>query len=257
MAVLIEATNLSKTYNSIRGERIAAVSPLNFRIEQGEFISILGPSGCGKTTLLMMLAGLEPRSSGELQLGGKSVTGPNGQVGMVFQKPVLLPWRTVLQNVLLPTEVLGINSEHYKEKAIHMLEKVGLGGFEHKYPWELSGGMQQRNSIVRALVHDPTVLLMDEPFGALDAMTRENMNMELQKIWLESKKTVVLITHSIPEALFLSDRVLVMSARPGRIVDEIVVPFPRPRTFSLLESLEFGKLANRARDHFGARSEAL
>jgi NitT/TauT family transport system ATP-binding protein len=257
MRILLEAINLSKTYHTIRGDKVQAVSPLNFQISECEFISILGPSGCGKTTILMMLAGLESISGGQLLLDGKPITGPNRQVGLVFQKPVLLPWRTVLENAMLPIEVMGRDSKEYKERALRQLEMVGLKGFENKYPTELSGGMQQRNSIIRALIHDPSILLMDEPFGALDAMTRENMNLELQRIFLESRKTIVLITHSIPEALFLSDRVFVMSARPGKIVEEIIVPFPRPRTFDILEDPEFNKLANRARGLFGVSNKAL
>ena len=176
---------------------------------------MVGPSGCGKTTLLKILAGLMPPSRGDARLRGTPITGPRQDIGVVFQSPVLFPWRTVLDNVLLPIDVQGLPRERHRRAALDLLALVGLEGFERRYPWELSGGMQQRVALTRALVHDPAMLLMDEPFGALDAMTREQMNVELQRIWLERKKTVVFITHSIPEAVFLGDRVLVMSPRAG------------------------------------------
>jgi NitT/TauT family transport system ATP-binding protein len=225
---LIELRNVSKSYSSRQG-MMQALRPLDFEIREREFVSIVGPSGCGKSTLLKMVAGLEPISSGSMTLSGQTISGPQKNVGIVFQSAVLLAWRNVLGNILLQAEMRHMPKREARQKARKLIEMAGLVGFEEKYPWQLSGGMQQRVSICRALLHEPSVLLMDEPFGALDAMTRESMNMELQRIWLESKKTVLLITHSIPEAVFLSDRVLVMSERPGGIAAIYDIDLPRPR----------------------------
>lgn len=244
---LVEAADLCRIYHTRSGEVVNALSMVSFTVAEGEFISVVGPSGCGKSTLLNVLAGLIPKTSGEVLFNGIPVDGPRRDVGVVFQAPVLLPWRTVLDNTLLPIEVHGLRRADYLERARSLLDEVGLLGFEAKYPFELSGGMQQRNAIVRALIHDPAVLLMDEPFGALDAMTRDQMNLQLQSIWLETRKTALFITHSIPEAVFLGDRVIVMSPRPGRIVEILKIDFPRPRTLDLTTTAEFGELVREIR----------
>jgi len=248
--VCISLQNVEKVYRTARLGQVHALSEINLDIRQGEFVSVLGPSGCGKSTLLKIIAGLLTRSSGRLLLYGTPIEGPRREMGIVFQDPVLLPWRTVLENALLPAEVLGLNMKESAARAHELIRLVGLKGFEDKYPMELSGGMRQRNAIIRALMHDPAVLLMDEPFGALDAMTREQMNLELQRIWLESKKTVFFITHSIPEAVFLADRVLVMTPRPGRITEEIRVDIERPRSLATMGEQDFVSLTQRIRGLF-------
>ncbi len=249
---VIAVRRLAKSYATARG-RVNALEDIDFAVAEGEFVAILGPSGCGKSTLLKILAGLLPASGGEARLRGAAITGPRRDIGVVFQSPVLFPWRSVLQNVLLPADVQRLGRQEHERIALELLSLVGLGGFEHRYPWELSGGMQQRVAMVRALVHDPAMLLMDEPFGALDAMTREQMNLELQRIWLERRKTVVFITHSIPEAVFLADRVLVMTPRPGRIAEIVRVEMPRPRALDLMNTPEFGEHVRRIRAHFSAK----
>lgn len=200
-----------------------------------------------------MVAGLLPITSGKLSLSGRSIDGPQKNVGIVFQSAVLLSWRNVLDNILLQAEMRYLPMDKARIRALELIAMAGLSGFENKYPWQLSGGMQQRASICRALLHDPEVLLMDEPFGALDAMTRERMNLELQRIWLESQKTVMLITHSIPEAVFLSDRVLVMSERPGSISEIYDIDLPRPRTLDLMSTSEFTHYSKLIRAHFYAQ----
>jgi NitT/TauT family transport system ATP-binding protein len=249
----IEIGDLQKTYIPRHSEPVVALEDIDLVAEQGEFISVVGPSGCGKTTLLKILAGLVPASSGTVRLAGTDIRGPRRDIGMVFQHPTLLPWRTIEENVMLPVEVQKLDKERFRARARELLELVGLAGFEDKYPNELSGGMQQRAGICRALVHDPDVLLMDEPFGALDAMTREHMNVELLRIWAESGKTIVFITHSIPEAAFLADRVVVMSPRPGRIVDVVDVNLPRPRELEVMNTDRAGELLHRLRAHFKAK----
>ena len=249
---IIAVQRLSKSYGMAHSP-IVALEEIDFAVADGEFLAIVGPSGCGKSTLLKILAGLLPASSGEAALRGATISGPRRDIGVVFQSPVLFPWRNVLDNVLLPVEVQRLGREHHARKALELLSLVGLGGFEHRYPWELSGGMQQRVAMVRALIHDPAMLLMDEPFGALDAMTREQMNVELQRIWLDRRKTVVFITHSIPEAVFLADRVLVMTPRPGRIAETILIDLPRPRSLDAMNTPEFGSSVRRIRAHFNAR----
>jgi NitT/TauT family transport system ATP-binding protein len=246
---LIEARGVSKIYQSKDGP-VESLKPLDFAIKEGEFVSVVGPSGCGKSTLLKMVAGLLPISGGSLMLAGKPIKGPQKDVGIVFQSAVLLPWRSVEDNILLQAEMRHLPKAASKDRARQLMEMAGLKGFEGKYPWQLSGGMQQRASICRALLHDPSVLLMDEPFGALDAMTREKMNLELQRIWMASKKTVMLITHSIPEAIFLSDRVIVMSERPGSIAAVYDIDLPRPRTLDMMASAEFGAYTKLVRAHF-------
>jgi NitT/TauT family transport system ATP-binding protein len=246
---LIRARGVAKSYRTGDGE-VESLRPLEFEVREGEFVSVVGPSGCGKSTLLKLIAGLLPASRGSIEIGGTTVDGPPAGIGIVFQAHVLLPWRTVLANILLQAEVRRLPREQSISRARELVAMVGLEGFENKFPWQLSGGMQQRASICRALVHDPAILLMDEPFGALDAMTREKMNLELQRIWAAAKKTVLLITHSIPESIFLSDRVIVMSERPGSIAAIYEVALPRPRTLAMMGSPEFAVLAQTIRAHF-------
>ncbi len=247
--ILIEAAGVTKVYQT-RDGAVESLKPLDFSIRKGEFVSVVGPSGCGKSTLLKMVAGLLPLTEGRLMLSGQPISGPRKDVGIVFQSAVLLAWRSVLDNILLQAEMRRMPMGPARERALQLMEMAGLSGFEGKYPWQLSGGMQQRASICRALLHDPALLLMDEPFGALDAMTREKMNLELQRIWAESRKTVLLITHSIPEAIFLSDRVIVMSERPGSIAAIYDIDLPRMRSLDVMGSPEFAKYARRIRAHF-------
>jgi NitT/TauT family transport system ATP-binding protein len=225
-----------------------ALRELSLSVHEGELVSIIGPSGCGKTTLLYCISGLEPIVHGQIILDGKKVTGPrSGEVGFVFQRAVLLTWRTVMQNVLLPVEIFGWNKTPHVRRAQELLALVGLGGFERHLPAKLSGGMQQRAAIVRALIYEPRVLLMDEPFGALDAQTREHMNMVLLRVWEATRKTIVFVTHDLEEAAFLSDRVIVMTARPGTVREIVEVPLPRPRTIEMRYSDAFGRIARHLR----------
>ncbi|MET0204917.1 MAG: ABC transporter ATP-binding protein [Casimicrobiaceae bacterium] len=249
---LIAIDGVAKTYQTADGP-VESLKPLSFDIGDGEFMAIVGPSGCGKSTLLKMVAGLLPASAGGITLNGVAVDGPPDNVGIVFQAPVLLAWRTVLDNVLLQIDMRKLARSDYLPKAKALLAMTGLADFARKLPWQLSGGMQQRASICRALVHDPAVLLMDEPFGALDAMTREKMNLELQRIWFETRKTVLFITHSIPEAVFLADRVLVMSERPGAIAAIYDVALPRPRSLAMMGAPAFVDLTQTIRRHFYAQ----
>ncbi len=226
---------------------VEALREISLSVREGEFVALVGPSGCGKSTLMRIIAGLRRVTSGSVEVDGSPVTGPVSRVGMVFQAAVLLKWRTVLDNVLLPAELSGLNPRAYRERAMRLLELVGLGEFADKRPSELSGGMQQRASLCRALVLDPPILLMDEPFGALDAMTRDEMNLELLRIWGEradgaGRKTIVFVTHSIAEAVFLADRVVVMSPRPGRVAGIHEVAIARPRTVETRASAELGRL---------------
>ena len=237
----ISIRNLRKIYPSQTGE-VCAIQDVTFDVYRGEFITLVGPSGCGKTTLLKIISGLLTKTDGELTFTSEGDFDPRRQVGMVFQKPVLLKWRSIVDNVLLPVEILRMNPRPYYPKAMDLLNLVGLKGFEKSYPNELSGGMQQRASISRALIHDPQLLLMDEPFGALDALTREKMNLEILRIWQETKKTVLFVTHGIQEAVFLADRVIVLSARPARMTAAIEVNLPRPRTMEMKAEKEFGRL---------------
>jgi NitT/TauT family transport system ATP-binding protein len=248
----IRIQNVSKTYRS-RDSEVESLRPLTFSINDGEFISVVGPSGCGKSTLLKMIAGLLPATTGEIFIDGRSIVKPHGSAGIVFQAALLMPWRTVLENVMLPIQLKKLPREIYLRRAHDLLKLAGLQGFEKRLPWQLSGGMQQRVAICRALVHDPKIMLMDEPFGALDAMTRERMNLELQRIQRETGKTVLLITHSIQEAVFLSDRVLVMTERPGAIAAEYAIPLPRPRTLDMFSDPRFVELTSRIRGHFFAQ----
>ncbi len=238
MASDIGLTGIAKAFPAKAGE-VLALEHIDLDVAPGEFVSVLGPSGCGKSTLLRIVAGLVPPSRGKVFVQGRAVEGPNPNVGIVFQSPVLLPWRTVLANIELPVEVRKLDRASHREKAQALIGLAGLAGFENSFPYQLSGGMQQRVSLCRALVHDPALLLMDEPFGALDALTREQMNLELQRIWMETRKTVLFITHSLAESVFLSDRVIVMTPRPGKIAAIIPVPLPRPRTLDSMRAPAF------------------
>jgi NitT/TauT family transport system ATP-binding protein len=249
----LSVRNLDLVYASSRGP-VQALQDLSFDVEEGAFVSVLGPSGCGKSTLLKLACGLLRPSAGGLELAGRPIAGPRPEVGIVFQQPTLLPWKTVLDNVLVPVRAMGGDVGAARERALGLLRMVRLDNFARHYPHELSGGMQQRVGIARALVHDPALLLMDEPFAALDAMTRENMMVELQRIWSTTGKSVLFITHSIPEAVFLSDRVVVMSPRPGRVLQTMEIDLPRPRTIETMGSPRFAALSNELR-HVFARME--
>jgi NitT/TauT family transport system ATP-binding protein len=224
-----------------------AVSSVSFTVEKGEFVSLVGPSGCGKSTLLMMIAGLEAISEGTVFAAGVPMVGPRLEIGIVFQEPTLLPWKTALQNVLFPIEMMRLNRASYSEQAKKLLQLVGLGDAINKSPRQLSGGMRQRVSLCRALIADPSILLMDEPFSALDAITRDDMNVVLLELWERYRKTVLFVTHSIREAVLLSDRILVMGGRPSKIIADVSVPFDRPRDFAIGETAEFNELCGHLR----------
>ena len=229
MAV-VQLRSVCKRYRTSEGVSIEALRGIDLTVEHGEFTALVGPSGCGKSTLLRIIAGLDRPTTGSIEIFGTPVAGPVASAGIMFQDALLMAWRTALGNVLLPIEVLRRDVEAYRERARGLLTLVGLKGFEQRYPHELSGGMQQRVALARALIHDPELLLMDEPFAALDEITREQMGLELLRIWIETRKTVLFVTHSISEAVFLADRVLVLSARPGLLRAEIRVQLPRPRS---------------------------
>lgn len=253
LSSIIDIESLSKSYATSAGP-LKALEDITLTIRSGEFVSVVGQSGCGKSTLLKILAGLTQPSAGEVRLGKQRITGPSTSVGVVFQNALLLPWRTVRENVLFPIDMRDGKRNNYTERANELIALVGLAGFENRYPYELSGGMQQRVAISRALVSDPEVLLMDEPFGALDALLRERMNVELERIWRDSGKTVFFVTHSIPEAIYLSDRVVTISPRPGRIESIVEIDFPRPRDLSIVESTRFGSYATTIREGIGQGS---
>jgi NitT/TauT family transport system ATP-binding protein len=250
---LIRIGGLEKSYRSRDGTQTRALGPIALDIARGEFITIVGPSGCGKSTLLKLIAGLIGRSAGNIRMGGREIVGPQDDIGVVFQSPVLLPWRTALENVMLPATVKRLDVAKSRARALELLALVGLHDFASKYPNELSGGMQQRVAIARALMHDPAVLLMDEPFGALDAMTRESMNVEIRRIWADSGKTILFVTHSIPEAVFLATRVLVLSSRPGLVADVVDVDLGADRSLDIVTSDAFGVFTRRIRQHFQAK----
>jgi NitT/TauT family transport system ATP-binding protein len=241
----IQLTGVKKTYRT-RGKEFLAVSEATFNVEMGELVSLVGPSGCGKTTLLKILAGLHGHDAGIVRIGTKAQPfNPARDIGMVFQAPLLLKWRRIIDNVMLPTEILGLPQAASRKRAYDLLALVGLKGHEEKYPYELSGGMQQRASIARALVHDPKLILMDEPFGALDALTREKMNLELLRIWEEAKKTIIFVTHGITEAVFLGSRVVVLTSGPARMADNFTVDIPHPRTLVMRNTEKFGEYTRR------------
>jgi NitT/TauT family transport system ATP-binding protein len=244
---VIEARNLSLTFATADGP-VYALSNIDLKVNEGEFVSFIGPSGCGKTTLLRVIADLEQASEGTISVNGMSPSEArlSRAYGYVFQAPALYPWRTVERNVGLPLEIMGLDNS--VERIRRQLELVNLTGFEKKYPWQLSGGMQQRVSIARALAFDPKLLLMDEPFGALDEIVRDKLNQQLLELWDRTRKTVVFVTHSIPEAVFLSTKIIVMSPRPGRIIDVIETKFPKDRTLDIRETPEFLKVAHRVRE---------
>jgi len=226
---------------------LEAIRNVSFDVADGEFLSLLGPSGCGKSTLLMMVAGLIDSTEGEIAVNGKAVAGPRREVGVVFQQPVLLPWRKVLDNVLFPIELLKLPRAQYEKRAMDLLAMAKIEDFAHHLPRQLSGGMRQRVSICRALIHDPRILLMDEPFSALDALTRDEMGVELLRIWQVNRKTVIFVTHSIREAVLLSDRVLVMGRRPSTIVEELAIDLPRPRHIGMTEDESFNRFVRTLR----------
>jgi NitT/TauT family transport system ATP-binding protein len=250
----IRVVNASKIYQTQDGGEVEAFTDFNLNIKENEFIVLVGPSGCGKSTLLKMIVGLLPLTNGSIFLQGREVLSPQTDFGMVFQEATLLPWRSVRENVMLPIEILGKTDKDYRAEADRLLALVGLSGFESRMPYELSGGMQQRCAICRALIHNPRVLVMDEPFGALDAMTREEMGHELLRIWQQHRKTVVFVTHSIREAVWLADRVVVMTPRPAKIADIVEIAFERPRTDKMQFLPEFGDYVQSISETIAGRS---
>ncbi|MDN2565070.1 ABC transporter ATP-binding protein [Aquibium sp. A9E412] len=239
MGKSISIDRVGKTYGTLE-----ALSPTSFDIAEGEFVSIVGPSGCGKSTLLRLIAGLDLASRGTVAIAGRTVDKPETDVGIVFQRPVLLDWRSVIDNVMIQAEARRLPREAYLQRSRELLKAAGLDGFETAYPHQLSGGMSQRVSVCRALVHDPSLLLMDEPFGALDALTRDQMMIDLQKLWLRSRPTVLFVTHSVQEAVFLSDRIIVMAPRPGRVDATLTVDLPRPRRLAMRGAPAFNRLVD-------------
>ena len=244
----VSIAGVSKTFVSPKGTPVHALEAIDLHIEAGQFVSVLGPSGCGKSTLLSIVAGLSDPTTGSVVIGDERITGPYTPAGVVFQRDLLLEWRDCLDNILLQFEMRGINPKPHREHALELLEMVGIREFHSRYPRELSGGMRQRVSICRALAHDPGLLLMDEPFGALDALTREQLNDDLADICARAGKTVIFITHSIAEAVFLADRVVVMSARPGRVVADLTIDLPKPRVAEVRSSDQFAHLTGQVRD---------
>lgn len=247
MSLILEANNLRKTFLDPRRAALLALDGLSFSAEEGEFLAIVGPSGCGKSTLLRLLAGLEHPISGEVCFRGQPLTAPRREIGFVFQRATLMPWRTVLDNIALPLEINHVARAESVARANSWVSLMGLDGFAAAYPAQLSGGMLQRVALARALIHEPSMLLLDEPFGSLDALTRERMNGELLRIWDRHRITVVMVTHSITEALFLADRVLVMTPRPGRIRAEFLVPLSRPRERAITTEPEFVRMVRAVR----------
>jgi NitT/TauT family transport system ATP-binding protein len=246
MTAIIQALHVSKAYPTPRGA-LSALEDITLTVAQGEFVCIVGPSGCGKSTLLRLLAGLLMPDHGQVYLQGRPLRGPSRTIGVVFQKANLMPWRTVFDNVLLPLQVQRMPPAEARARVEQVLHLVDLTAFAHSYPRELSGGMEQRVAIARALAHEPVILLLDEPFGALDALTREKLNLELMRIWEASHKTVVMVTHDIREAVFLADRVVVLTQRPGRVAWDVPVTLPRPRTADVWYSDAFNQLAQQVR----------
>jgi NitT/TauT family transport system ATP-binding protein len=248
----VDVSGVAKTYRR-GGRETHALERVDLAIREGEFLAIVGPSGCGKSTLLRIVAGLIAASTGDVRVDGKTVDRPQTNLGIVFQSPVLLDWRTALDNVLIQVELRSLDPRNYRDNALRLLEQIGLRDFADRYPYELSGGMRQRVAIARALIHDAPLLLMDEPFGALDALTREQMRLDLEALWLATHKTVLFITHSIDEAVLLADRVVVMSPRPGSIERIIEIGMPRPRGLEARRAAEFVRAAEAITDIFLAR----
>jgi NitT/TauT family transport system ATP-binding protein len=244
----VQVAEVSKIYRSGTPNAVEAVSSVSFSVPHGQFVAILGPSGCGKSTLLMMVGGLEPVTAGHIAVDGSAMAGPRTSIGIMFQDSTLLPWKSALDNVLFPIRVLKRPLDAYRDGARQLLERVGLDDFANKKPHELSGGMRQRVAICRALVYDPELLLMDEPFSALDAITRDEMNELLLNLWQQYTKTALFVTHSIREAVFLADRVLVMTRRPATIVEDLTIPFARPRPMAIGESREFNEICGHLRE---------
>ncbi len=250
----VEISGVSKTYVTRQGAEVTALERLDLSLEPGSFVAVVGPSGCGKSTLLSMIAGLLTMTTGEIRIDGDAIRTPHSKVGVVFQSDLLLYWRTVIDNILLPVEIKRRDVGAYRRSAQNLLAQVGLDGFANKFPAELSGGMRQRVAICRALIQEPELLLMDEPFGALDALTREQMIMDLQSMWLRVGNTVIFITHGIDEAVFLADRVLVMSPRPGRVDLDLPIEIDRPRQWNNIHANErFSHYVRAIRDVFEAR----
>jgi len=248
----VDVAGVTKIYRSGTAEAVEAISSVSFSVPHGQFVAILGPSGCGKSTLLMMVGGLEPVTAGSIAVDGSPMTGPRTSIGVMFQDSTLLPWKSAIDNVLFPIRVLKRPLDAYRDAARRLLERVGLDEFAHKKPHELSGGMRQRVAICRALVYDPDLLLMDEPFSALDAITRDEMNELLLDLWQQYAKTALFVTHSIREAVFLADRVLVMTRRPATIVEDLTIPFARPRSMAIGETPEFNKICGHLRERIEA-----
>ena len=246
----VRASGLDKRYLTPGGASVEALRGIDLELRRGEFVSVVGPSGCGKSTLLKCIAGLTDVTAGTIEVANRRVTEPPDDMAIVFQRDILLEWRTVLDNVLLPIEFKRLPKAQWIPKARELLSTIGLRGYETRRPWELSGGQRQRVAICRALIQDPALLLMDEPFGALDALTRDELNIELQRLWLATNKTVLFITHGITEAVFLSDRVVVMSANPGRVVEEVPIDIPRPRSLDVRETPAFGTYSKHIRRLF-------
>ena len=253
MNPVLLAEGICHTYHTRQGD-LLALDGVGLTVEKGEFVAIVGPSGCGKSTLLRIMGGLLVPTSGCVRLDGRLLSSPRRQVAYVFQKMSLMPWRSVLGNVVLPLQVAGVHRTQAERQSLDLVDLVGLGGFESAYPRQLSGGMAQRVAIARALVSDPEVLLLDEPFGSLDAQSREQMNLELLRIWQARQVTAVMVTHDLQEAIFLSDRVLVMSPRPGQICALVSVTLPRPRVLEMIYSRAFGNLSHRVREAISSRS---
>jgi NitT/TauT family transport system ATP-binding protein len=245
---IMSLVGVTKRFITRADDSVLALDKVQLDIPRNQFVTIVGPSGCGKSTLLKIISGIIPPTDGAVRFDGKPLKKSSRQIGMVFQRPVLLPWRSVIENVLFPIEMLGWDVAKYRDEAMRLIEWVGLGGFERALPNELSGGMQQRVAICRALIYDPQMLMMDEPFGALDAMTREDLSVELLRIWTERKKTVVFVTHSIPEAVLLADRVVIMAARPGRVLMDLPVNLPRPRSLETERAPEFQDMVHVIRE---------
>ena len=253
---VLRAEHISVTFPSPQGG-LGALDDVSFQVCQGEFVCVVGPSGCGKSTLLRVIGGLLSPTSGQVYLRGEPLNGPCGEVGIVFQKANLMPWRTAMHNITLPLEIQGLDATLAQQQATDLIRLVGLEGFEQNYPHELSGGMAQRVAIARALIQDPEILLLDEPFGSLDALTRERMNLELLRIWETHRKTVVMVTHNIQEAILLADRVIVMTARPGQITVNLPVTLPRPRSQDVIYSVAFIELARHIREAIGWQGDSV